>query len=74
MGVSRNTSPVWCVACARSPPRARAPSESAGSGPPPSGTTREASAASQSASGFLQSATQKICSVKGIVSDVLGVV
>lgn len=54
MGVSRNTSPVWCAACARSPPHARAPSVSAGSGPPPSGTTRGATAASQNASGFLQ--------------------
>lgn len=52
-GVSRNTSPVWCAAYARSPPRARAPSASAGSGPPPSGTTREASDASQSDAGFL---------------------
>lgn len=59
MGVSRNTSPVCCVACVRSPPHARAPSESAGSGPPPSGTTQEANAASQSASGFLQRETQK---------------
>ncbi len=57
--VSRNTSPVWCVACAGSPPHARAPSVSAGSGPPPSGTTREASAASQSASGFLQIGRQR---------------
>lgn len=54
MGVSRNTSPVWCAAYARSPPRARAPSASAGSGPPPSGTTREASDASQSDAGFLR--------------------
>lgn len=58
-GVSRNTSPVWCVACARSPPHVRAPSESADSGPPPLGTTREASAASQSASGFLQRGRQR---------------
>lgn len=54
MGVSRNTSPVWCAAYARSPPRARAPFAIAGSGPPPSGTTPEASDASQSAAGFLQ--------------------
>lgn len=53
-GVSRNTSPVWCAAYARSPPRARAPSVSARSGPPPSGTKQEASDASQSAAGFLQ--------------------
>lgn len=52
--VSRNTSPVWYVACARSPPRAHAPSGSAGSGPLPSGTTRGANAASQSDAGFLQ--------------------
>lgn len=51
---SRNTSPVWCAACAGSPPHARAPSASAGSGPPPSGTTRGATAASRNASGFLQ--------------------
>lgn len=56
MGVSRNTSPVWCAACARSPPHARAPFASAGSGPPPSGTKPEASDASQSAVGFLQGA------------------
>lgn len=54
MGVSRNTSPVWCAAYARSPPRARAPFAIAGSGPPPSGTTPEASDASQNAAGFLQ--------------------
>lgn len=53
-GVSRNTSPVWCAAYAGSPPRARAPFASAGSGPPPSGTTPEASDASQSDAGFLQ--------------------
>lgn len=53
-GVSKNTIPVWCAVCAGSPPHALSPSESAGSGPPPSGTTQEASAASQSASGSLQ--------------------
>lgn len=56
--VSRSTSLAWCAACARSPPRARAPSASASSGPPPSGTKRGASAASQNASGSLHIDTQ----------------
>lgn len=59
MDASRNTSPFWCVACARSLLHVHVPSGSAGSDPLPSGTTRVASAASQSASGFLQRAEQK---------------
>lgn len=59
--VSKNTSPVWCVAYAKSPLHAHAPSVSADSGPPPSGTTQEASAASQSASGFLPKGRQRSC-------------
>lgn len=52
-GASRNTSRVWCVACAGSLPPARAPSESEGSGLPPSRTTQEAIDASQNVSGSL---------------------
>lgn len=52
---SKNTNPVWCAACARSLPRVHALSVSVGSGPPPLGTTREASAVSQSAFGCLHS-------------------
>lgn len=62
-GVSRNTSPVWCAACAGSLPRVHAPFENAGSGLLPSRTIQEANAASQSASGFLQERMQ-ICPQK----------
>lgn len=61
MCVSKSTSPVWCVVYAKSPLHAHAPSVSADSGPPPSGTTQEASAASQSASGFLPKGRQRSC-------------
>lgn len=54
MDVSRSTSPVWCAACVRSPPRALALFENGGSGLPPSGTRQGASDASQSVSGFLE--------------------
>lgn len=67
MDVSRNTSPVWCAAYARSPPRAHAPFAIAGSGPPPSGTTPEASGASQSAAGFLQEKKKDLCPIKSRV-------
>lgn len=53
-GASRNTSPVWCVACARSLLHVRVPSENEDNGLPLSKTTQEASAVSQNASGFLQ--------------------
>lgn len=52
--VARSTTCCGCAACAAAAPPAPAPSWSAGTGPPPSGTRRVASGAARSAPGSLQ--------------------
>lgn len=58
---ARSTTCCGCAACAAAAPPAPAPSWSAGTGPPPSGTRPAASGAAQSAPGSLRGHGIRAC-------------